>query len=258
MEQQYHSLFQGWREALMSDRIRAIIVDDESYNREELKYLLSYDHDIEVIDEASSGKEAILKIIDQEPSVVFLDVDMPGMNGMEVAKTITGLKKPPLIVFATAYPEFAVEAFRYQAVDYLLKPYDEKQLLQAIERMKDKRSPQENNQKQRVGKLAVDDDEKTIYINPDHIKYIYYLDKHAQIVTTSGHYHSKLSLKAIEARLKPYPFYRIHKGYLVNITFVQSISPWFNGAYHLKVSGESDQLPVSRNYIKGLRDQLEL
>lgn len=119
----------------MDQLIRVLIVDDEPYNRKELKHLLSDFPQVNLIEEAESGEAAIMKTIQHQPDVVFLDVEMPKMNGMETAKAIKGLKKPPLIVFATAYPQFAAEAFRYDAVDYLLKPYDEEQLQETIERL---------------------------------------------------------------------------------------------------------------------------
>ena len=112
--------------------IRALIVDDERYAREELTYLLSKFPGVQVVGEAESGEAAILKALQLQPDVVFLDVEMPKMNGMEVAKTLVEFKKVPLIIFATAYPQFAAEAFRINAIDYLLKPYDEEQLKQTI------------------------------------------------------------------------------------------------------------------------------
>ena len=115
--------------------IRTLIVDDERYAREELTYLLGKFPDVQVVGEAESGEAAILKALQLQPDVVFLDVEMPKMNGMEVAKSLVEFKKVPLIIFATAYPQFAAEAFRINAIDYLLKPYDEEQLKQTIGRI---------------------------------------------------------------------------------------------------------------------------
>jgi two-component system, LytTR family, response regulator LytT len=106
-------------------KITILIADDERYNRDELKHLLESYPSLQVVGEAESGETAVMKTIQLQPDVVFLDVEMPKMNGMEAAKSLLELKKVPLIIFATAYPEFAAEAFRYEALDYLLKPYDE-------------------------------------------------------------------------------------------------------------------------------------
>ena len=121
--------------------IRTLIVDDERYAREELTYLLEQFPDVKLVGEAESGEVAILKALQLQPDVVFLDIEMPKMNGLEAAKALVELKKVPLIVFATAYPEFAAEAFRINAVDYLLKPYDEEQLKQTIDRIEKRLYP---------------------------------------------------------------------------------------------------------------------
>ena len=121
----------------MDTFIRTLIVDDEPYSRDELKHLLSAYPAIKIVGEAESGESAIMSSIHLQPDVVFLDVEMPKMNGMKAAKALLELKKAPLVVFATAYPQFAAEAFRYDAVDYLLKPYDEDQLQETIQRIRE-------------------------------------------------------------------------------------------------------------------------
>lgn len=117
------------------EMIRALVVDDERYARDELVYLLSQYPNIDVVGEAESGDGAIIQAVQQSPDVVFLDVEMPRMNGIDAAKTLVELKQAPQIVFATAHPKFAAEAFRINAIDYLLKPYDEAQLTQTIHRL---------------------------------------------------------------------------------------------------------------------------
>jgi len=121
--------------------IRTLIVDDERYAREELAYLVGSFPGIEVVGEAESGESAILQALQLQPDVVFLDVEMPKMNGVEVAKSLMELKKVPLIIFATAYPQFAAEAFRLNALDYLLKPYDTEHLKQTISRIEKELHP---------------------------------------------------------------------------------------------------------------------
>lgn len=125
----------------MTQLIRTLIVDDERYARDELRHLLLESPLIDVVGEAQTGESAIIEAIKRQPDVVFLDIEMPKMNGMEVARSLSDLKKAPFIVFATAYPQFAAEAFRIDAVDYLLKPYDKEQLKQTIHRIKEKVQP---------------------------------------------------------------------------------------------------------------------
>ncbi|WP_257346809.1 LytR/AlgR family response regulator transcription factor [Pseudalkalibacillus decolorationis] len=243
----------------MVKKIKTLIVDDERYTRDELKHLLGEYAIIEIVGEADSGETAVMKCLQTLPDVVFLDVEMPKMNGMEVAKSLMELKKIPLIVFATAYPQFAAEAFRYEAIDYLLKPYDEEQFQKTITRLEKLLLTSSETDTERIsGKLAVDEDGEIIFVEPNDILYIYRDEKVSKIITKSREYETKTPLKELHNRLMSYPFYRIHKSYLVNMTYVTRLTPWFNGAYQLEVEGRPELLSVSRNYIKGLRARLEL
>jgi two-component system, LytTR family, response regulator LytT len=240
-------------------KITILIADDERYNRDELKHLLESYPSLQVVGEAESGETAVMKTIQLQPDVVFLDVEMPKMNGMEAAKSLLELKKVPLIIFATAYPEFAAEAFRYEALDYLLKPYDEEQLQQTIHRIEKLiRSSNENETSKLSGKLAVEEDGEIRYIEPSQILYMSRDDKVSKIITKTGEYETKIPLKDLESRLIQFSFFRIHKSYLVNLVYVTRLTPWFNGAYQLEIEGRKELLAVSRNYVKALRIRLEL
>lgn len=243
----------------MDNSIRVLIADDEMYSRDELKHLLNAFSSIQVVGEAETGEAAIVKALQLHPDVVFLDVEMPKMNGMEAAKSLMALKKAPLIVFATAYPQFAAEAFRYEAVDYLLKPYDENQLSETILRIeKHFLQPSVQEAGKPSGKLAVEGDGEIFYLEPKDILYISREEKFSKIVTEAKEYETKTPLKELESRLLPYSFFRIHKSYLVNLEYVTRLTPWFNGAYQLEIKGRDEMLSVSRNYVKALRTQLEL
>ncbi|WP_080848479.1 LytR/AlgR family response regulator transcription factor [Cytobacillus gottheilii] len=242
----------------MEKQISVLITDDEHYSREELKHLLSSFPSLNVIGEAESGEAAVMKTVQLQPDVVFLDVEMPKMNGMEAAKILMELKKKPLIIFATAYPQFAAEAFRYEATDYLLKPYDEEQLAETIGRISKLLSVNESTQLRPAGKLAVEEDGEILYVDPVDILYVYRDDKVTKIISKQGSYDSKLPLKDLEYRLSSYNFFRIHKSYIVNLDYVTKLSPWFNGAYQMEMEGSSDKLSVSRNYVKALRAKLEI
>ena len=242
----------------MGTMIRTLVVDDERYAREELVFLLNQFPSIQVIGEADSGDQAVMKAIQLQPDLVFLDVEMPKMNGMEVAKALSELKNMPLIIFATAYPQFAAEAFRINAVDYLLKPYDEDQLKQAISRVEKNLIPQAKvDVVSNLGKLAVEKDGEIDYVHIEDILYMYREEKVTKIITQKCEYEVKTALKELESRLTPFSFFRIHKGYLVNLKYVSRLTPWFNGAYHLELTSREEKLSVSRNYVKGLRQRLE-
>ncbi|MGG0668407.1 LytR/AlgR family response regulator transcription factor [Sporosarcina koreensis] len=243
----------------MNRKIRVIVVDDERYAREELIYLIEQQPFFQVVGEADSGEAAIMQTIQLQPDVLFLDVEMPKMNGMDAAKALVELKKVPLIVFATAYPQFAAEAFRINAVDYLLKPYDEAQVKQAIMRIQERLMPNQSTEKAwTLGKLAIEMDGEIDYIPIHKILYMFRNEKMTKIVTLEREYELRMTLKELESKLTPFSFFRIHKGYLVNLLHVRRLTPWFNGAYQLEVEGRSEKLSVSRNYVRDLRQRLEL
>lgn len=243
----------------MEQVIKTLIVDDERYSRDELRHLLERYPSIYIAGEAESGESAIMKAIQLQPDVVFLDVEMPKMNGMEAAKSLMELKKNPLIIFATAYPEFAAEAFRYEAVDYLLKPFDEEQIYETVQRIGKKLSSQSHNDTTKpAGKLAVEDNGEILYIDPKYILYMYRDEKVTKIITKTSEFETRTPLKELENRLNPFSFFRIHKSYLVNLDYITRLTPWFNGAYQLEIQGRKELLSVSRNYVKSLRNRLEI
>lgn len=243
----------------MKSSIKTLIVDDELYSRDELKHLLQDFPNINIVGEAESGEAAVMKSLHLQPDVVFLDVEMPKMNGMAAAKALLKLKKVPLIVFATAYPQFAAEAFRYDAIDYLLKPYDEDQLQETIQRIEKKfASNDESEISKRSGKLPVEAEGEIFYLEPADILYIYRDEKVTKLITKTGEFETKTPLKELESRLSAFDFFRIHKSYLVNLSYVSKLTPWFNGAYQLQIEGRDEMLAVSRNYVKSLRTHLEI
>lgn len=243
----------------MKRTIKVLIVDDERYSRDEMKHLLNEYEQIEVAGEADSGESCVTKALQLQPDVVFLDIEMPKMNGMEVAVMLKELKKVPLLVFATAYPNFAAEAFRHEAVDYLVKPFDEEQLRETVSRLeKLLLANQKEEESVSPSKLAIEGDEEIIYIEPKDVLYVYRDERVTRVVLKDREYETKTALKDFETRLKDFSFFRIHKSYLVNLDHVKRLIPWFNGAYHLEMEGKTEQLSVSRNYVKGLRARLEL
>ncbi|MCU6712609.1 LytTR family DNA-binding domain-containing protein [Paenibacillus sp. J5C_2022] len=249
----------------MDQKIRVLIVDDEPHSRAELKHLLGEQQGIQIAGEADNGEAALMKAIQLQPDVMFLDIEMPGMNGLEAAKSLRELKKPPLLVFATAYPDFAVQAFRYEATDYLLKPYDEEQLADTMERVRKTLVRDSGGEKREaprrtagLGKLAIESGGEIMYLEPGDIRYIVFEDKGAKIVCVGREYMTKLTLKELERRLSAYSFHRVHKSYLVNLDSIKRLTPWFNGAYQLELDGMKELVCVSRNYVKGLRERLEI
>jgi two-component system, LytTR family, response regulator LytT len=237
--------------------MKVAIIDDEPYSREEMKHLLSSYPWVEVVGEASSGEKALEIILTKEPDVLFLDIEMPGMSGVDLAEALQKMKRKPEIVFATAYPDYALKAFRVEAVDYLLKPFEEDQLAQAMERLKSLLKI-ESRESPSLGKLAVQDEDKIVFIRPEDILYIFREERETVICTEKKKYTSRLPIKDLEKKLATYPFFRVHKSYLVQLPFVEELIPWGSGVYQLKVHGADEAIPVSRNYVKELRERLEL
>ncbi len=239
--------------------IQVMVVDDEPLSREELKHLLHAYHQIDIVGEADCGESALEKIVTLQPDVVFLDIEMAEMSGLSLAKMLQKMKQPPNIVFATAYPNYAVEAFRYEAVDYLLKPFDEIQVGETVMRLIRKFERERGTFSEvPIRKLAIEEEDRILYVSPHDILYCCREIKDTVIVTKQKTYYTKITLKELEQKLKDSPFFRPHKSYLVNVEKVEQLTPWVNGAYQLTLTGITEKIPVSRNYVKALRKRLEL
>lgn len=239
--------------------IRVMVIDDEPFSRDELKHLLSSYTDIEVIAEASSAEEAFEKIFDLEPDALFLDIDMGGKNGLELASSIQKLKHVPHVIFATAHPDYAVSAFRVQALDYVLKPFEDENIEEAVKRLRKKTAGILPLKPEiRTGKLAVQQEDSIYYLAPLDVDFIYREGSVTNVQSRGITYTTKHPLKDLEEKLSGFSFFRTHKGYLVNLARVEEMTPWFNGAYQLSLSNVETKIPVSRNYVKPLRAELEL
>lgn len=239
--------------------LQALIVDDERYAREELAFLLEQYTDIQVISEVNRGEKAVLVAIDKEPDVVFLDIEMPKMNGIEIAQSLQKLKKRPQVIFTTAHSEFAADAFRVDALDYLLKPYQKEQMDEAINKLRSRLFPTDKRQIQSQStKLPVEADGEILYIDVGDIVYLYPKGKVSVIVTQLEQYEYKSSLKEAEDRLNVFGFFRTHRSFLVNLSYVKRMTPWFNGAYELELIGIEEKVSVSRNYAKAFIERLQI
>jgi len=262
--------------------LRAVVVDDEQLAREELSYLLAQVGGVSVVGEATNGIEALGLIEDLTPDVVFLDVQMPGMNGFEVARQLisrqaAGSLQGGEIVFVTAYDQYAIEGFQVNAVDYLLKPVDAHRLEQALQRTRrrlqsDRPAPALANgelerivqlvteRQSRRERLAVKVGERFMLVDADDLIFASLADDVITVVTgnltgTSNY----RTLDELQAHLDPAVFWRVHRSYLVNINKIKEIVPWFSRNYILKMNdGKTSEIPVSRSQTKRLREYLRL
>lgn len=247
-------------------KIRAMIAEDERLAREELKYLLEQEG-IEVLPSAANGLELLQLVEEHEPDVVFLDIHMPEMQGLQAARMLSARKNSPFIVFSTAHEDYAVEAFDLDAVDYLLKPYDHHRLKQTLQRIRNRIGeagssespvPVPGQGAAKVSKLLVDDGERLIVLDPESILYASREERVVEIHTKTQVYTSKMTLQQMEEKLNNYSFYRTHRSFLVNMNYVLELIPWFNGTYNLVLNdGRRTQVPVSRSSAKELLQRLQ-
>src|SRR5699024_2444745 len=221
--------------------MRIMIAEDEYLAKEELIYMLEKEKDIELCPSAETGEELIDLYFEHKPDVLMLDIEMPGMTGIDAARQIIkATKTPPYIVFITAYDTYAVEAFDVEAIDYLLKPFDQVRFQQMLERLRSRRSESKEIIKRKeieveesaIKKLLIDDVEKMIVISPSSIYYAVPSDRVLEIYTEDKIIESKLTLQELERKLTGLPFFRTHRSYLVNLNQILEITPWFNGAYN--------------------------
>ncbi|GED66392.1 DNA-binding response regulator [Brevibacillus reuszeri] len=239
--------------------IRVMIAEDERLAREELIYLLQQEHDIELLPYATNGRELLDMVDEHQPDVVFLDIKMPELEGDQAARMLASRKQQPLIVFCTAYEEFAVNAFGLRAVDYLLKPTEPRRLAETLQRIRERliQSKTEYGQAKR-SKLLVEENNRLVVIDPATIVYAVREERFVQISTQTETYTTKMTLTQLAEKLNGYDFFRTHKSYLVNLQFVQELEPWFHGAYNLTLKGQKQlRIPVSRTSAKDLLKRLE-
>ncbi len=252
-------------------QITVVIADDEPLARDELLYLLKSIPGVEVTGQARNGIEAVTMIKDLEPDLVFLDVQMPGLDGLGVVRRLIEKKIPlPHLVFATAYDQYAVEAFDLEAVDYLLKPFDKARLARAVERTRKQTEKPSPPKMEKIletiaarpslpPKIIVRAQNRMMMVDAAEIVYATIEDGVITIVARDTEGTSNYAtIEELSAAL-PENFWRVHRSYLVNINKIREVVPWFKSSFMLKLDDKKQtQVPVSRQQTKRLRDLLRL
>jgi two-component system LytT family response regulator/two-component system response regulator LytT len=263
--------------------ITALIVDDERLAREELKFLLDSAEGVEVLAEGSNGIEAVELIAEHQPDVVFLDVQMPGLDGFAVLKHLMehrGVDRLPQVVFATAYDQYAVRAFDVNAVDYVLKPFDRSRILQAVERararladggaetagpllelvQKQQGAPKPASANKFPSKLIVQVQSRLLLVDQAEICYAAIEDGAIRVVTPTMEGQSKCrTLEDLLELLDPNLFWRAHRGFVVSINHIREVVPWFKSSYQLRMDDRKQtEIPVSRAQTRRLRELFNL
>ncbi len=277
--------------------VRAVLVDDEQLARDELGYLLGQAGGVEVIGQAGNGIEALETIGRVQPDLVFLDVQMPGLTGFEVARRMLDEGAASYIIFVTAYDQHAIEAFEVNAVDYLLKPVDPGRLETALQRVRRRISLERQSneapgghvtargrltdthsdagisrvelekivelvaeRQSRRERLAIKVGERFLLVHADDLIHASMADDSITIVTRQhAGTSSYRTLDELQARLDPSVFWRVHRAHLVNINMIKEIVPWFSRNYILRMRDEkATEIPVSRMQTRRLREYLKL
>ncbi len=251
--------------------IRVLVVDDEKLAVQELVRMIEEHSDFKVIDTAAGGNEALTKLKQTPVDVVFLDIEMPGLSGLEVASRIADWPEPPLVVFATAYNQYAVEAFEAHAMDYLLKPYESSRLEKTLQRIRESRQRKES---QRAKWEAVEEGlirhgllKKIVAHRPnsrdrlvlDPAEVIYFTADGATIWAAVGKERLEVNttLRELGETLDPARFVQTHKSYIVNLDRVKKVSPMFSGNFEIVLNvPELPNIPLSRRFARGLKARL--
>jgi two-component system response regulator LytT len=253
--------------------LSAVIVDDEQLARDELAYLLKNVDDVNVVAQGKNGVEAVSLIREHNPDLVFLDVQMPGLDGFGVIKKLLDKKVPlPTIVFATAFDQYAVKAFEVNAVDYLLKPFDKKRVAQSVQKARARLEASSassdkldtlmrmlESQKPQASKVLLKSGGRMFLVNQKDICYASIEDGVITVVTSGANGMEGQSncrtLEELLESLDPNLFWRAHRSYLVNINRIKEVVPWFKSSYQLRLDDKKQtEIPVSRAQTKRLRE----
>jgi two-component system response regulator LytT len=266
--------------------LRAVLVDDEQLARDELGYLLGRVGGVEIVGQAGNGVEALTAIERLQPDIVFLDIQMPGFNGFEVARRMVQNHAPTHIIFVTAFDQHAIEAFEVNAVDYLMKPVDQARLEVSVARARRRKAIERpidqgnggngganvnqadleriiqlvTERQSRRERLAIKVGERFLLVQSEEIIYASLADEGITVVTSQHTGTSNYrTLDELHERLDPSVFWRVHRSHLVNINKIKEIVPWFSRNYILRMKDEkATEIPVSRTQTRRLREYLKL
>ncbi len=250
-------------------KIRVLVADDEPLARERLTTLLASEADVDLVAQARDGEEAVTRIQDHSPDLVFLDVQMPQMSGFDVIEAV-GSEKMPLVIFVTAYDQHALKAFQVRALDYLLKPFDRERFSDSLQRARKQLEREETGDlgrrllalvkdlrrdQPRSDRLVVKSGGRLFFLRADEIDWVEAAGNYVRVHVGAASHLLRETMNAIEGRLDPEKFFRIHRCRIVNIERIQELQPWLNGEYAVLLR-TGTRLTLSRGYREKLQDRL--
>jgi DNA-binding LytR/AlgR family response regulator len=227
----------NWRKIFMG--LKVLIADDEEHTRIEIQYIIENIPDLEIVSVCASGDEVMDVIIDKSPEMMFLDIDMPGLNGIKLGNYLKKIKNPPYIVYVTAHEKYAVDAFKVGAKAYILKPFADSEIIEQVSDAKlyieEQRILVEHNGTKDVKKDSViisgELDNKIYPVNEKDIKLVYSKNREVYLLTDKNTLLTHYTLSELENKLSSDLFIRCHRQYLVNMYKIKEINPWFKGTY---------------------------
>ncbi len=236
--------------------IKVLIADDEPHVCKELEYIIGTENELKIIKICHNGTDALEQISKLQPNLVFLDIEMPGLNGIQLGYYLKNMRQQPYLIFVTAYGKFAVEAFKVGAKGYVLKPFSEEevreQIRQAVDFFNDRTAARQNSQDIPKTKIPVQDNGKFQLLDQQDIL-LAYADERAVYVRAGGaDFKVGFSLNELESHLRVTGFVRCHRNYIVNVNKVKEVIPWFNSTIML-VMADGTNVPVSRAHVKMMR-----
>jgi len=238
-----------------NDTLEVLVVDDEEPALEDLAYLLRQHPRIGAVVTASDATEALRRLRDGSFAAVFLDIRMPGLDGLELARVLSRFARPPEIIFVTAFEQHAVEAFELQAVDYLLKPVRPERLSDAIRRLgAPARRAGDDSAEADLDRIGVETGGRTRMVERDSIRYVEASGDYVRLHTDDGAFLVRMPISTLEDAWRDAGFVRVHRRYLIAIRHITELRTRPGGGYDLVVAGQ--ELPVSRRHTRELRDRL--
>ena len=239
--------------------MKALLIDDERLARSELRRLLKAHPEIEIVGEAANAEQAEEKIRALTPDLIFLDMQMPGRTGFEL---LANLADAPRVIFTTAYDQYALKAFDFGALDYLLKPIDPARLAQALARLQSDETPADTTPAaaplNESDQVFLRDGERCWLVRVSEIRLLESEGNYARVYFAENRPLIPRTLQTLEARLDPQQFLRVSRQHIINLRFVRKIEPWFDGGLLLRL-GESDpEVKVARRRAQELRERLSL
>lgn len=247
-------------------RLRAAVVDDEMLARQIIREMLAHDPEVEIVAECVNGSEAIDAIKNFKPDLLFLDIQMPEVAGFEVLESLIDTSLPK-VIFVTAYDQYAIRAFDYHALDYLLKPFDRERFELAVARAKTQIQRERNgeldkrirdllnalkSESKHVERLVIKNGGRVYFLEVDEIHWIEAEGNYVRLHTTGKSHLLREGIGTLEEQLDPKKFLRVHRSSIVRIDSIKELQPWFHGEYHI-ILHNGTKLTLSRNY----RDQLQ-